>query len=130
MAGVNPKFWQGKRVFLTGHTGFKGSWMGAWLTRLGAHVTGFRLRRRQSRATSRCCRRNTKVNGFGNRQSEESMNAQPGKPRMLIFALRISSVMPFSGVALPARRTAQPARRSECTRVRAGRAAKASISSS
>jgi CDP-glucose 4,6-dehydratase len=43
MTGVNPKFWQGKRVFLTGHTGFKGSWMGAWLTRLGAHVTGFSL---------------------------------------------------------------------------------------
>ena len=43
MAGLNSKFWQGKRVFLTGHTGFKGSWMGAWLTRLGAHVTGFSL---------------------------------------------------------------------------------------
>lgn len=43
MAGVNPKFWQGKKVFLTGHTGFKGSWMGAWLSRLGARVTGFSL---------------------------------------------------------------------------------------
>jgi CDP-glucose 4,6-dehydratase len=43
MAGVSAKFWQGKRVFLTGHTGFKGSWMGAWLTRLGARVTGFSL---------------------------------------------------------------------------------------
>jgi CDP-glucose 4,6-dehydratase len=43
MGGVNPKFWQGKRVFLTGHTGFKGSWIGAWLTRLGAKVTGFSL---------------------------------------------------------------------------------------
>lgn len=43
MANVSPDFWQGKRVFLTGHTGFKGSWMGAWLTRLGAQVTGFSL---------------------------------------------------------------------------------------
>jgi CDP-glucose 4,6-dehydratase len=40
---VNPKFWQDKKVFLTGHTGFKGSWMGAWLARLGARVTGFSL---------------------------------------------------------------------------------------
>jgi CDP-glucose 4,6-dehydratase len=43
MASVSPSFWQGKRVFLTGHTGFKGSWTGAWLTRLGARVTGFSL---------------------------------------------------------------------------------------
>ena len=28
MAGVNTRFWQGKQVFLTGHTGFKGSWLG------------------------------------------------------------------------------------------------------
>ena len=33
--------YQGKKVFLTGHTGFKGSWLAAWLTQLGAHVIGF-----------------------------------------------------------------------------------------
>ena len=33
----------GKRVFLTGHTGFKGSWLAAWLHRLGADVTGYAL---------------------------------------------------------------------------------------
>ena len=36
-------FWQGKKVFLTGHTGFKGSWLCLWLNSLGAHVTGFAL---------------------------------------------------------------------------------------
>jgi CDP-glucose 4,6-dehydratase len=40
---VNPSFWQGKRVFLTGHTGFKGSWMSLWLQSLGAELTGFSL---------------------------------------------------------------------------------------
>ena len=33
---VNPAFWRGRRVFLTGHTGFKGSWLTVWLEHLGA----------------------------------------------------------------------------------------------
>ncbi|MEM7670082.1 MAG: CDP-glucose 4,6-dehydratase, partial [Pseudomonadota bacterium] len=36
-------FWRGKRVLLTGHTGFKGSWMSLVLERLGSHVAGFAL---------------------------------------------------------------------------------------
>ena len=40
---MNPQFWAGKRVFLTGHTGFKGSWLSLWLQSMGAHVTGFAL---------------------------------------------------------------------------------------
>lgn len=38
-----PDFWRGKRVLLTGHTGFKGAWMALWLHRLGAQVTGVSL---------------------------------------------------------------------------------------
>ncbi len=37
------KTWQGRRVFLTGHTGFKGSWLALWLSRLGAQVRGYAL---------------------------------------------------------------------------------------
>lgn len=37
-------FWQGKRIFLTGHTGFKGSWLSLWLQNLGAAVTGYALK--------------------------------------------------------------------------------------
>jgi len=40
---VNPSFWKGKRVFVTGHTGFKGGWLCLWLKSLGADVTGFAL---------------------------------------------------------------------------------------
>jgi CDP-glucose 4,6-dehydratase len=40
---MRSKFWQGKRVFLTGHTGFKGSWASLWLQSLGAELTGFAL---------------------------------------------------------------------------------------
>ncbi|PYX45608.1 MAG: CDP-glucose 4,6-dehydratase, partial [Acidobacteria bacterium] len=35
--------WRGRRVFLTGHTGFKGSWLALWLNRLGARVRGYAL---------------------------------------------------------------------------------------
>lgn len=36
-------FWQGKRVLITGHTGFKGSWLSLWLQSMGAQVTGYAL---------------------------------------------------------------------------------------
>ena len=39
----DPAFWAGRRVLLTGHTGFKGAWMSRWLSRLGAEVHGFAL---------------------------------------------------------------------------------------
>lgn len=42
-AKVTPYFWKGKRVFLTGHTGFKGSWLSLWLTQMGAELKGFAL---------------------------------------------------------------------------------------
>lgn len=43
MVNPDPAFWRGKRVLLTGHTGFKGSWLALWLHRLGADVTGLAL---------------------------------------------------------------------------------------
>jgi len=40
---VDKDFWKGKRVFLTGHTGFKGSWLSIWLTSMGSIVKGYSL---------------------------------------------------------------------------------------
>lgn len=37
---IDPSFWAGRRVLLTGHTGFKGAWLSLWLQSLGARVTG------------------------------------------------------------------------------------------
>lgn len=38
---TDPNFWKGKKVFLTGHTGFKGSWLIIWLNEMGASVIGY-----------------------------------------------------------------------------------------
>lgn len=58
---MNFNFWQGKRVFLTGHTGFKGSWLSIWLKSLGAEVTGYSLKP------------NTKLNLFEEAKLDKSM---------------------------------------------------------
>ncbi len=41
---INHSFWKDKKIFLTGHTGFKGSWLSLWLYSLGAKVTGYALK--------------------------------------------------------------------------------------
>ncbi|SVE03785.1 uncharacterized protein METZ01_LOCUS456639, partial [marine metagenome] len=40
---VSSDFWSEKRVFISGHTGFKGSWLAFWLTQIGAKITGYAL---------------------------------------------------------------------------------------
>ena len=43
MWGFSNEFWKGKRVFITGHTGFKGSWLSIWLLQMGADIYGYAL---------------------------------------------------------------------------------------
>jgi CDP-glucose 4,6-dehydratase len=40
---IEPSFWNGRRVFVTGHTGFMGGWLCLWLNRLGAEIAGYAL---------------------------------------------------------------------------------------
>ena len=40
---IDPSFWNGRRVLITGHTGFKGGWLSLWLNQLGAKVTGYAI---------------------------------------------------------------------------------------
>ena len=42
-AAIDSSFWNGKSIFLTGHTGFKGGWLSLWLSSMGAKVTGYAL---------------------------------------------------------------------------------------
>lgn len=43
IARVNSQFWKGKKVLVTGHTGFKGAWLTFWLNDMGAKVAGYAL---------------------------------------------------------------------------------------
>ena len=43
MQTINGDFWSGKKVFITGNTGFKGSWLSLWLNHLGATLKGYSL---------------------------------------------------------------------------------------
>jgi len=47
---INKKFWNKKKVFVTGHTGFKGSWLCIFLNLLGAEVTGYSLKPKTKRS--------------------------------------------------------------------------------
>lgn len=63
---VSPSFWKGKKVFVTGHTGFKGSWLSLWLQDMGAIVKGYALEP------------NTTPNLFTEAKVGQNMNSEMG----------------------------------------------------
>lgn len=70
---LNYSFWKGKRVLVTGHTGFKGSWLVQWLNRLGANVSGISLKA------------NTKPNLFESAKLDQYCESILGDIRDLTF---------------------------------------------
>jgi CDP-glucose 4,6-dehydratase len=62
LEGLEMKFWKGKRVFLTGHTGFKGAWLTIWLDSLGAKVTGYALKPPTKPSLFEICRVDRRIN--------------------------------------------------------------------
>ena len=69
MRKIDAKFWNNKKVFLTGHTGFKGAWLSMWLIEMGANLKGFSLPP------------NTTPNLFDEVLLKEKMNSQIGDIR-------------------------------------------------
>lgn len=55
------KFWEGKKVFLTGHTGFKGAWLSVWLDSMGARLTGYALKPPTDPSLFDLCRLNARM---------------------------------------------------------------------
>ncbi|QYO68562.1 CDP-glucose 4,6-dehydratase [Leptolyngbya sp. 7M] len=76
---MTPNFWHGKRVFVTGHTGFKGSWLSLWLQLLGSEVLGFSLQPP------------TQPNLFDLAQVNQGMQSVTGDIRNLEFLKQIMS---------------------------------------
>ena len=80
---MNKKFWKDKKVLITGHTGFKGTWLSLWLTSLGANVYGYALAP------------NTSPSLFTILDMESKIDHQIGDVRNLdTFKSRVSSVQP------------------------------------
>jgi CDP-glucose 4,6-dehydratase len=84
---IDRSFWCGKRVFLTGHTGFKGSWLSLLLSELGAEVTGYALEPPTEPSLYRLCRIDQLVNSVISdiRDVESLHNAfQTARPAVVI----------------------------------------------
>tara|TARA_B100001245_G_C22811957_1_gene390996 strand:+ start:372 stop:755 length:384 start_codon:yes stop_codon:yes gene_type:complete len=80
------KFWNGKKVFITGHTGFKGSWMCIFLNMLGAKIYGYSLKPNKISLYNQAnCKKILKKNIFANINDFKKLKKEIGiiKPQIL-----------------------------------------------
>lgn len=71
---ITKEFWQGKKVFLTGHTGFKGAWLSLWLQGMGSEVTGYALQPPTQPSLFELCRIDQLINSvIGDVRDAESL---------------------------------------------------------
>jgi CDP-glucose 4,6-dehydratase len=72
---IDPQFWKNKNVFITGHTGFKGSWLILWLNSMGANVIGFGLNPPTAPSLFDLCKLSSEVSSFiGDIRDSEQLN--------------------------------------------------------
>ena len=84
---MNKEFWKDKNIFITGHTGFKGSWLSVWLNELGANVTGYSLSKPTDPSMFETLSLEKKVNTvFGDIRDYDKLKAQVimAKPDIVI----------------------------------------------
>ena len=84
---MNKEFWKDKNIFITGHTGFKGSWLSVWLNELGANVTGYSLSKPTDPSMFETLSLEKKVNTvFGDVRNYDKLKAQViiAKPDIVI----------------------------------------------
>ena len=92
---VDPAYWKNKKVLVTGHTGFKGSWLCHWLVNLGADVTGYALPPKEDQKLFELLNLRNRLNSFnGNLNDREAMQRLVrGSSPDVIFHLAAQSLV-------------------------------------
>jgi len=95
---INSNFWKGKKVLLTGHTGFKGSWLSLWLQKLGVNLTGFSLSIPTNPSLFKSAKIEKGMNSvFGDIRNYEQLNkvVRQTKPQIVIH-MAAQAILPKS----------------------------------